>query len=53
MALGKTVAAEPLDLLEAISGKFGIVAASRHVADQLIFEFSDGADIAERRHGPA
>ena len=30
-----------------------IVAARDHVADHLVFEFADGADIAERRHGAA
>src|ERR1044072_1762753 len=53
MALGKTVAAESLDLLKTAFGKRRLVAALDDLADHFLLEGADGADIAERRHRPA
>src|SRR5260370_35089815 len=53
MAFRETVAAETLDLLEAAFRKRRIVAARDHVADHLVFEFADGADVPKRRHRAA
>src|SRR3954453_10410704 len=53
MALRKTVAAKTLDLFETVSGKIRRITACDHVADHLVFELADGADIAERCHRTA
>ena len=53
MAFGKTVAAEPLDLLEAVPGEIGRIAARHHAPDHLFLESADRAGIAEGRHGLA
>src|SRR4051812_21914752 len=53
MAFRETVAAESLDLIETVFGKFRSVAATDHIADHLGLEFAYGADMAERRHGAA
>ena len=53
MAFRKTVTAKSLDLLKTVFGEFRRVAARDHVADHLVFELADGADIAKRRHRAA
>ena len=53
MAFRKTVAAKSLDLLKTVFGEFGVVAARDHVADHLVFEIADGADVTKRRHRAA
>ena len=53
MAFRKTVTAKALDLVKAAFGEFGIVAARDHVADHLVLELADGADIAKGRHRAA
>jgi hypothetical protein len=49
----KAVGAKTLDLFKAVFGEFGGVTARDHVADHLVFELSDGADVTKRRHGAA
>ena len=53
MALGKTVAAETLDLPEAGLGKAGLIAACHHAPHHHVAKMLDRAEIAERGHGPA
>src|ERR1700744_5587697 len=50
MAFRKSVAAETLDLLKTVPGELRIVPRGDHVADHLIFELADGAEIAEGCH---
>ena len=53
MALGKTIIAESLDLLEAAFGEGAFVAIVHHAFDEIFLEGMDGAVPAERRHGAA
>ena len=53
VALGEAVLAEPLDLVEAVPGEVGIVAARDHPPDHFFLEIPDGAVVAEGGHGPA
>ena len=53
VALGKAVFAKALDLVKTIFGEFLGVAAPDQIADHLLLEFMDGADMAERGHCPA
>ena len=53
MALGKTVFAEPLDLVEAALGEIALIAAPDHALDHHALIFVHGAEMAERRHGAA
>ena len=53
MAFGKTIAAEPLDLLEAALGEGRLVATLDQAPDHQRLVLADGAEIAEGRHGAA
>ena len=53
MALGKTVFAEPLNLLEAVFRKDRIITARDHASDHLLLELVDGPVVAEGRHRAA
>jgi hypothetical protein len=53
VAFRKTVGAKTLDLVKTAFGEFRRVAARDHVADHLVLELADGADIAESRHRAA
>ena len=53
VALGKTVAAKALDLLETPLGKGRVVAPRRHALAQLVTETVQHAALLEGRHGPA
>src|SRR5690606_9640397 len=51
MALGKTVLAKTLDLVEASLSKVARVAALDHLGDHLLLKLADGARTAESSHG--
>ena len=53
MAFGKTVIAEPLDLLEASFGELPVIAFGDHAGDELVAIVVNGAVAPECRHCPA
>ena len=53
VALGKSIGAETLDLMEAILDELLVIALGPHAGDELLFVFPDIAVVAEGRHGPA
>src|SRR5579863_2600960 len=53
VAFRKAVFAEPFDLAETMLGKFTVVAALGHAADELVAKQMDLAGMPEGRHGAA
>ncbi len=53
MAFGKSVFAKALDLVETVFREFLRITATDQIADHLLLEFMDGADMAERGHRAA